>query len=259
MKLGAIAVDDAVRAVLDRAVRVEDERVGVGHRLSADDVKALRAGGVGSVVTGRLDPGDVEREEAARRIAKAVAGEGVRVEPGEGRYDLFAEATTHRVSVAPLVQRRAGLVLTGSAGEDLDATAATEGARLSALGSSVVQAIRCDHEMGPVAEAIRTLVDAGLHPILVASSMPIVDRDDVVASALEETGGLVEHFGVPAHRRPALMLGRHGKTVVLGVPYPATADGAYQDVLQRIVAGLPVISELVMRIGCGGLCNRDES
>jgi molybdenum cofactor cytidylyltransferase len=75
-----------------------------GTRLSADHVDALAEAGFAEVTVARLEPGDVHEDEAARRLAEAVAGEGVVVERADtGRSNLFAGHGGLLVATAPNV------------------------------------------------------------------------------------------------------------------------------------------------------------
>ena len=92
MRFGAIPVDEAEGAVLAHALRVGKLAYKKGRRLNAADVEALRASGIDDVIAAKLEPGDVEENEAARLVAEAIAGEHVRIErPFTGRVNLFAE------------------------------------------------------------------------------------------------------------------------------------------------------------------------
>ena len=92
MRFGAIPLDEAEGAVLAHALRVGKLAYKKGRKLSAADIEALRASGVGDVIAAKLEPGEVEEDEAARLIAEAIAGEHVRIErPFTGRVNLFAE------------------------------------------------------------------------------------------------------------------------------------------------------------------------
>lgn len=92
MRFGAIPLDQAEGAVLAHALRVGKLAYKKGRKLSAADIEALRASGVGDVIAAKLEPGEVEEDEAARLIAAAIAGEHVRIErPFTGRVNLFAE------------------------------------------------------------------------------------------------------------------------------------------------------------------------
>jgi molybdenum cofactor cytidylyltransferase len=63
-----------------------------GELVRHNDIAALRQAGIENIVIARLEPGDVGEDEAARRIAEAVAGANVRVEhPFTGRSNLFSE------------------------------------------------------------------------------------------------------------------------------------------------------------------------
>ncbi len=62
-----------------------------GRRIATDDLATLRAGAGGKLHVLALEEGDLAEEEAGRRLAAAVAGEGVTVKgPVEGRFNLVA-------------------------------------------------------------------------------------------------------------------------------------------------------------------------
>lgn len=95
---------DLEGAVLVRDLVVDGERWAKGRRLSSDDLACLAAPSV--TIEGRpgrgtaatitvivLDPDDVHEDDAALRLASAVAGPGTRLHgPNESRVDLLATA-----------------------------------------------------------------------------------------------------------------------------------------------------------------------
>jgi molybdenum cofactor cytidylyltransferase len=92
MRFGAISLDQADGAVLAHSLRVGKLAFKKGRRLSAEDIEALRAAGVVEVIAAKLDPRDVDEDEAARRIAAAIGGPHVRIDkPFTGRVNMFAE------------------------------------------------------------------------------------------------------------------------------------------------------------------------
>jgi molybdenum cofactor cytidylyltransferase len=93
MRFGDLPLGEAEGAILAHSVRAGKLAFKKGRRLSRDDLGALEAEGLRSVIAARLDPGDVHEDEAARLIAEVVAGAGLRVDkPFTGRVNLFAEA-----------------------------------------------------------------------------------------------------------------------------------------------------------------------
>lgn len=79
-------------AILPRDVVVGGERWPKGRRLSAGDIERLCAiapkDGIGVLVP---EAGDVHEDEAARRLARAMSGEGITIgEPVQSRVDLRA-------------------------------------------------------------------------------------------------------------------------------------------------------------------------
>ena len=92
MKFGAVAVADAVGAVLAHALRRGEISLRKGHVIKIVDQAALNAAGVGSVIAARFEPGDVGEDAAAERLAARIAGDRLRRERAfTGRVNIFAE------------------------------------------------------------------------------------------------------------------------------------------------------------------------
>lgn len=106
MKFGPIALDQAVGKTLGHNVSRPDGRplLRKGRPLTAEDVATLR--GIGRQVVYVAEPGpeDVDENAAARRVADAVRGGGLRLTgTAGGRVNLLAEALgVLRVDVARL-------------------------------------------------------------------------------------------------------------------------------------------------------------
>lgn len=84
---------EAEGGVIAHRVRGGETVFAKGHRLKAEDCAALAASGIAQVTIAREEPGDIGEDEAARRLAEAACGEGLRAaEPFTGRVNLFAEA-----------------------------------------------------------------------------------------------------------------------------------------------------------------------
>ncbi|MBX6370467.1 MAG: NTP transferase domain-containing protein, partial [Rhodospirillales bacterium] len=126
-------------------------------------------------------------------------------------------------------------------------------ARLEALGARLVGEARCAHETEPLAAEIGKAGTPGL--LLIAGASAIVDRRDVIPAALEAAGGTVDHFGMPVDPGQLLLLGRRAGKPVLGLPGCARSPkiNGFDWVLQRLLAGIEVRPQDIMRMGAGGL------
>ena len=93
MKFGPVRVGEAEGAILAHSVRTPGRMLRKGTVLSQTDIATLAEAGIGSVFVARLDADDVHEDTAAEQLAKAIAGDGLRVEPPfTGRSNLYAEA-----------------------------------------------------------------------------------------------------------------------------------------------------------------------
>ena len=93
MIFGDTPLDEAEGALLAHSVVRPGLALKKGRRLSAEDIAALAADDLESVVTARLEPGDVHEDEAAEAIATALCGPGLTASAAfTGRCNLMAEA-----------------------------------------------------------------------------------------------------------------------------------------------------------------------
>lgn len=93
MIFGLVPVSDAEGTVLAHAVKHGGLVLKKGTVVTPEHVARLAAAGVETVMAARLEPGDVDENAAALRLARAVTGGHVRVEaPFTGRSNLYAEA-----------------------------------------------------------------------------------------------------------------------------------------------------------------------
>lgn len=92
MRFGPVPVEEAVGAIFAHSVRAGETRLRKGQRVGAAEQAALRAAGVETIIAAALEAGDVPEDEAAERLARAIAGAGLRRDPPfTGRVNLFAE------------------------------------------------------------------------------------------------------------------------------------------------------------------------
>lgn len=321
MKFGPVAVEDSAGAILAHGLRVAGGTFKKGRVLGGADVAALRDAGYASVVVARLEPDDVAEDEAAAKLAAALAGSGIGVGAAfTGRCNLFArhaglllvdaprldamnrvdEAMTvatlpefARVSERQLlatikiipfaVPRRllaeaseclqageaalrvaafrrceVALVQTqlpGTRDAVLDKTERVIGERLEGFGSRVTRHARCAHSAEALTRTLRTLLAEAPHMVLIVGASAIVDRRDAVPAAIEAANGRLDHFGMPVDPGNLLLLAHCHETPVLGLPGCARSPkyNGFDQVLERLLAGLPVAPADIMGMGVGGL------
>src|ERR1700726_2957741 len=91
MQFGSVPVAAALGGILAHSVRSDRLVFRKGRVLSKTDVAALITAGVDSVVVARLEENDVGENEAAARLAQALAGAHVRIGAAfTGRANLYA-------------------------------------------------------------------------------------------------------------------------------------------------------------------------
>ena len=92
MKFGPVALGDALGAIAAHSLKAGAHVIRKGSVVTAHDIAALEAAGIARLVVARLEPGDIDENEAAARLARALAGAGLRCEEAfTGRVNLFTE------------------------------------------------------------------------------------------------------------------------------------------------------------------------
>ena len=321
MNFGEIPVGEAVGAILAHSVKLPGRALRKGRILAADDVAALAASGRTTIVAARLADDELGEDEAAARLAHAVAGGNVSVANAfTGRANLFAEtrglcivdrgrldefnlideavtlatlapyalvekkqmvatikivpfgvkraivercaaiagAAEPLLRVAPLAATDASLIQTrlpGMKESIFDKTVEVTKSRLASLGSRLSAERRCAHAVADLATQIRLAAADNPRLVLIAGASAIIDRRDVIPAAIGECGGTIEHFGMPVDPGNLILVGRLGETPVLGLPGCARSpkENGFDWVLQRLLAGVEVTRDNIMRMGAGGL------
>ncbi len=93
MRFVALPVGEAVGAVVAHTERAGDLVVKKGSIVTREIADGLAAAGVRSVVVAVLEAGDIGEDDAARQLAQAAAGPGLRPDRAfTGRCNLFAQA-----------------------------------------------------------------------------------------------------------------------------------------------------------------------
>src|SRR5258708_15473753 len=101
MKFGPTPIEEAQGAVLAHGVRIDGAAFKKGDILTHERRLALGSAGVKCVVAARLEPGDVDENEAALKLAKRLAGQHLRCSaPFTRRVNLFA-ASAGLASIQP--------------------------------------------------------------------------------------------------------------------------------------------------------------
>ncbi len=93
MRFGACPIDQTLGAIVAHGVQAPGIVLRKGDTVRSDHIEALAAANVASIVVARLDADDVDENAAARSLAEAIAGPGLRIDRAfTGRANIFAEA-----------------------------------------------------------------------------------------------------------------------------------------------------------------------
>lgn len=322
MQFSRVPLDQAEGTLLAHSLKLGSVNFKKGRHLSAEDIELLRTARIEEITVARLEDGDIHEDEAAEKLAQAIAGAGTDLTTAvTGRCNITAtihgllmiesdsinainnvhEALTVAtlppwelvepqqmlatikvipyaapvtalsscqsicsaaekapVRVVPFQRKKVGLIQTSVAGMKeslLDKTQSAINQRLRQLGSPNVREIRCAHDENEVADAVSRLAAEDLDLILISGASAIIDLKDVVPSAVEQSGGRIDHFGMPVDPGNLLLLASLDEKAVVGLPGCARSPklNGFDWILHRLCADLPVRREDVTAMGVGGL------
>ncbi len=92
MMFGEIPLSAAEGSILAHSIKMKNTTFKKGRVLSASDISALEDDNISTVIAARLEKTDLGEDEAARRVAAALAGEGIRAGVAfTGRANLIAD------------------------------------------------------------------------------------------------------------------------------------------------------------------------
>ncbi len=160
------------------------------------------------------------------------------------------------LQVRPLRAQRVALIVSGN-----DATRerllrsyqAPVQRRIEGWGSQLLPPAFCAHDETALAAAIAAHANADM--ILVAGVSAIIDRRDVVPSALLRAGGSLTLHGVPVDPGTLLMLGYLGDVPVVGAPgcIKSPKTNVIDWILPRLLSGERLTRADLVTMGHGGL------
>lgn len=91
MKFGPVPTEDCDGATLAHALNLPDGRIRKGTRLTRADLARIEAAGIVEIVVARLEPGDLDEDAAADRLAAALMPPGLRLSAAAtGRVNIYA-------------------------------------------------------------------------------------------------------------------------------------------------------------------------
>jgi len=167
------------------------------------------------------------------------------------------------IDVRPFLALRVGLIQTrGTSVKDsvISSTRAVTEARITALGSALTESHVTAHDTEELSTTLTEMLPR-VDIALVIGASAIVDRRDVIPAAIETSGGIVSHFGMPVDPGNLLLMGSFESKPILGLPGCARSPklNGFDWVLERLCAGLETTPSDIMMMGAGGLLKEIRS
>lgn len=124
--------------------------------------------------------------------------------------------------------------------------------RVLPLGLRAISTQIVKHQIDDVSKAI---IQCKSNNIFILGASATSDRQDVIPSSIINVGGEIKRFGMPVDPGNLLLLAKLGSKNVIGMPgcVRSPAINGADWVLERLVAGLQIVSDDVAAMGVGGL------
>lgn len=172
--------------------------------------------------------------------------------------EMLVRTTSPILTVDSLQSQSVTLIVSGPESAKADLLASfTEPVchRILALGSTLDEVIYVPHQPEALAAALRTQRANGRDLVIIASISAIMDRDDVVPTALRLADGTMTHLGVPVDPGSLLMLGYIDTMPVIGAPscVKSPKTNVIDHILPRLLSGERLTRADLVALGHGGL------
>ena len=172
--------------------------------------------------------------------------------------ERFSSVHPSLFNLTPYVKKTATLIqtrLTTTKASVVDSTAKVTTERLEMMDAVLTKEGRCKHSENELSSELCKAITAKPDIILIAGASAIVDRRDIVPSAIQSVGGEIIHFGMPVDPGNLILIASLKGTPVVGIPGCARSPklNGFDWVLWRLMAGLEVRGEDIMNMGGGGL------
>jgi molybdopterin biosynthesis enzyme len=180
-----------------------------------------------------LEEDDVGENDAALRVARATAGDGLRLsDPSTGRVNLLSlEKGVLRVDA----RRLAGIN--------------------SCSGITMATLFEDENGELELARRLQSHIAGNADLIILAGETAIMDRQDITPRAIERAGGEVECYGVPVDPGNTLLLAYLQGVPVLGAPgcVRSPMRNIIDMILPRLLVGEHLNAKEIFTWGHGGL------
>ena len=175
MRFGSVPVAQAQGAMLAHSVAIPGGRLRKGTVLGAEEVEVLTAARLDRVTVARLDPDDVAENEAAARLARALAGPGLEV-----REAFTGRANLHAVGPGVLHVDAARITAVNAVDPMITVATLPEWQRVAAGTMAATVKIIAYGVAGRSLDAACAAADRAL-----AMSPPVIDRAELVVTTLD--------------------------------------------------------------------------
>ncbi len=265
MRFAVLPLREAAGAIVAHTVRAGTHVVKKGTPVTAELVDTLAGAGLSDILVAALDPCDVGEDEAARRLAQAVAGPGLRLDRAfTGRCNLFAEADGVLLVDAEAVRRINGIDEAVTLAT-LPAFAALEAGTMAATVKIIPYAVpgaTLDLALAAAHGALRLAPYAGLKAAYIATTTDALKPSvraktrEVTLARLKAAGATLAAEAEVPHETGALSaaLGSLPAGIDLVIVFGASAIADRQDIVPAaLVEAGGTIERLGMPVDPGNL------
>jgi len=170
--------------------------------------------------------------------------------------EQITKATSAILRVEPLIEKTVALIISGTESTRdrlMNSFIAPVRQRIEGWGSRLLEPVFVLHDEAEIAQAIQNHAHADM--IIVSSMSAIIDRDDVVPTALTHAGGSITLHGVPVDPGTLLMMGYLGEIPVVGAPscIKSPKTNVIDFILPRLLTGERITRANLVSMGHGGL------
>ncbi len=127
--------------------------------------------------------------------------------------------------------------------------------RLEKLNSYLKVICTCAHDEQLISKHIKNILKQKCDLILILGASAIIDKNDIIPTAIKASNGQIIRFGMPVDPGNLLLIGKIKNVPVIGLPGCARSPSlnGFDWVLERLISDINLSNKDVYEMGVGGL------
>ena len=145
--------------------------------------------------------------------------------------------------------------LSGTKDSVIESTKKATLKRIQDLNCNLIGSSTCNHEKESIEEKLKDSLGVSADIILISCASAVSDRRDILPSSIINSGGHIDHFGLPVDPGNLLLLGCIGNIQIVCLPGCARSPSlnGFDFIIRMLLADIKISNKEIAELSVGGL------